>query len=316
MSELCSLESRSQSDSMPIETTDVRSNPREQIAHAADVVKKSKDRRKVFIAIHQGKKKIKKVSDIVTATGLHRMRVLQEAGYLANNKIVKKTKLDGELAYEKDDFYSQNKERILSLAGSPKRMETFHTRSNPKVTTQVVVQRIINRMVDTKQLTMDDIESFSKVASVQKTGTNIAIAESTFKHGLQAILGEEGAFQDWGGESDDLFSTRVLVDGARRATAFGLKGRGTKGILYPRMMGKRGDQIQRLFSAPAEVFILQYWGQVDESIYELMKSLATAKSTVEGKRISWGVIDGVDTARLLTAYAEHFTEDSGTKGGD
>jgi hypothetical protein len=293
---------------MPIETTDVRSNPREQIAHAAEVLKKSEDRRKVFIAIHRGKKKVKKVSEIVEATKLDRIRVLQEAGYLANNKIVRKTKLEGELAYEKDDFYSQNKEKILSLAGNPRKMEGFHTKSNPKVTTQVIVQKLISKMTDVKQITIDGIESFSKVIEVPRPGEHVAIEESTFKHGLQSILGEEGTFQDWGGESDDLFSTRVVVGGERKATAFGLKGLGKKGILYPRGMGKRGDQIQRLFRAPAEVFLVQYWGQVDESIYELMKILATSKSTAEGRRIYWGVIDGSDTTRIMKAYPDCFTE--------
>lgn len=301
---------------MPIETSDVRSNPREQIRHAADVVNRSEDRRKVFIAIHRGKKRAKKVSEIVEMTGLPRMRVLQRAGELANNRIVKKVKLDRELAYERDDFYSQNKERILSLAGNPAKSERFHTKWNPKVTSEVVVQKLMDKMVDERQITIDDINSFSKVAAAPAAGVNVAVSEGVFKHGLQSILGEEGNFQDWGGELDDLFSTRVVVGGARRAAAFGLKGRGKKGILYPGGMGKRGDQIQRLFRVPAEVFLVQYWGQVDETIYELMKNLATAKSTLEGKRIYWGVIDGSDTTRLLAAYADHFGESIAKQSGD
>ena len=36
---------------------------------------------------------------------------------------MKSTKVDGELAYEKDDFYSQNKNKILRLAGNSKALE-------------------------------------------------------------------------------------------------------------------------------------------------------------------------------------------------
>jgi len=40
---------------MPIETSDVRSNPKEQIKHAAEVINRSKDCRKVFIAVQREK---------------------------------------------------------------------------------------------------------------------------------------------------------------------------------------------------------------------------------------------------------------------
>jgi hypothetical protein len=71
-------------------------------------------------------------------------------------------------------------------------------------------------------------------------------------------------------------------------------------------MGKRGDQIQRLFRSPAVVYLIQYWGQIDESIAEQMERIAIAKSVAEGKRIYWGTIDGEDTKRLMTAYSRYF----------
>jgi len=58
-------------------------------------------------------------------------------------------------------------------------------------------------------------------------------------------------------------------------------------------MGKRGDQIQRLFRSPADVYMIQYWGQIDESIIEQMEKLATAKSALELRKIFYGVIDGI-----------------------
>jgi hypothetical protein len=128
-----------------------------------------------------------------------------------------------------------------------------------------------------------------------------------FQQGLQKIIGEQGIFTDWGGETDDLFSTRLLFKGQRATVAFGLKGKGTRGILVPAKMGKNGDQIPRLFRAPAEIFLVQYWGQIDESILEQMKNMAITKSLMEqGKTICYGIIDGQDTQRIMSAYPQHF----------
>ena len=71
-------------------------------------------------------------------------------------------------------------------------------------------------------------------------------------------------------------------------------------------MGTNGDQIQRLFRAPAEVFLVQYWNTIDESVIEQMKICAIGKSFSEGRKIYFGIIDGRDTARLMLAYPEFF----------
>jgi hypothetical protein len=302
---------------MPIETTDVRSNPEEQIKHAAKAVGRGADRQKVFLAIISGKKRYKKISEIEKITGLHRKRVLEETVKLFNKRIFNRKKIDGEWAYEKDGFLAQYKELILRLAGSPKRLEAFPTKSNPRTITVVQhVTKSTGRLPDAKRITIDDIESFSRARGVSAGTSGVPIKEKSFKDGLKAILREEGEFQDWGGESDDLFTTRLVIAGSRKAAAFGLKGKGTRGILYANKMGKRGDQIQRLFGAPAEVFLVQYWGQVDERVYELMEKLATAKSIGQGNRIYWGVIDGGDTARLVKAYPACFASAQVTKGNE
>lgn len=103
-----------------------------------------------------------------------------------------------------------------------------------------------------------------------------------------------------------MFSTRVKIRGKRINAAFAFKGRGTKGKLTPKAMGKNGDQIQRLFNSPAELFLIQYWDSIDESVIEQMKNFAIAKSVSEGKRIYYGIIDGYDTQRLIEAYKKYF----------
>ncbi len=296
---------------MTTETTDVRSNPNEQIAHAASVIKKSEHRRKVFEAICFGKKKVKLISEIASRTGLPHKRVLEEAVKLHNNRLVKKSKVNGEMAYEKDDFLSQKLKLILKLADDPKALAEFPTKSNPRPSSSSVIN--VNfpapkNMVDTKEVKVDDIDSFQKVKEIQLSPKPklVPIEENVFQAGLQKVLQEEGTFNDWGGETDDLFSNRLVLGGKRVDVAFGLKGRGTKGKLVPAKMGKDGDQIQRLFRAPADVFLVQYWGQIDESILEQMRLMATAKSLFEKRTIYYGTIDGQDTQRIIAAYQEYF----------
>lgn len=299
---------------MTSETTDVRSNPNEQIAHAASVIGKSEDRRKVFEAICFGKKKIKLISDIESRTKLPHKRVLEEAVRLHNAKLTKKGKVNGQMAYEKDDFLSSKLKLILKLAGDPKALAEFPTKSNPRTSPSNVIN--VNfpapkNMVDTKVVMIDDIDSFQKVKDVPLSPKPklAPIGENVFQAGLQEILQEEGTFNDWGGETDDLFSNRLVLGGKRIDVAFGLKGGGTKGKLVPGKMGKDGDQIQRLFRAPAEVFLVQYWGQIDESILDQMRLMATAKSLFEKRTIYYGIIDGQDTQRLVQAYQEHFPQE-------
>jgi hypothetical protein len=291
---------------LSIDVTDVRSNPQDQIAHAARVIGRSERCRKVFSAIYQGKKKIKAVSEIERITGLDRMSVLQEGGKLCNNDIAKKTKVGKELAYEKYPFYTQNKNKVLSLAGNKEALDKFPTKTNPRIKVATISLTFPKSMIDAVQITVDDIDSFSKVRGLSPSQSPTPIDEKVFKKGIQKILGEQGAFQDWGGETDDLFSTRLLINGERKNVAFGFKGKGTTGVLIPKKMGKNADQIQRLFRTPADVFLVQYWNRIDESVIEQMKNFATAKSACEGRRIYYGTIDGQDTIRILEAYLDFF----------
>jgi hypothetical protein len=286
--------------------SDVRSNPQDQIAHAARVIGKSRQRRKVFAAIYKGQKRFKTVDELIEATGLNQIRVLQEGGKLAGNFLVIPIKVKGRTAYKKDSFYSLHKKEILRLAGDKAALNEFPTKSNPRQTTVRLVLPLPSKSFQVSQITIDDLLSFQKVKSIITTTPPKPVRELPFKNGIKNIMGEEGKFQDWGGEPDDLFTTRLLIGTKRVAAAFGFKGRGTTGILTPKKMGKRGDQLQRLFSSPASAFFVQYWGQIDESILEQMQRFATAKSALEGKKIYFGIIDGTDTQRLIAAYPEYF----------
>lgn len=291
---------------MPISVTDVRSNNNDQLVYAAKKVGRSRVRQMVFKAICRGKDKTKSITKIVERTGLPRKRVLEEAIKLHNFKILEQVKGGTDPVYQKDSFYCQHTNYILDLANNRKKLKNIPTKTNPKIEKLTIRVSIPNKNVRPKFVTIDDIDSFSKVKHIQSVSSVIPpLYEKQFKNGIKSILGEIGHFQDWGGEINDLYSY-VKIKGERLRCAFSFKGKGTTGILIPAKMGKRGDQIQRLFRSPADVYLVQYWGQIDETIIELMEKIATAKSALELRKIYYGVINNNDSARLYLAYKKHF----------
>jgi len=293
---------------MPLSVSDARSSPSDQISHAVEVLGRSKQRLVVFKAIYRGKKRIKTVNEIATAIGLDRIRVLQEGKRLADNQIVNQIRAAGITAYEKDPFYTAQKKKILRLAQDPVAFSNLPTKTRPQpVWPKSVTIHIPRPRIKARYITIDDTDSFHRVARIRTEPSEyIAMTESRFKNGIAKILGEGGRFKDWGGERNDLYTNRVRISGRRLPAAFAFKGPGTRGILTPRLMGKNGDQIQRLFKTAANVFFVQYWGQVAESIVEQMAEFAKAKSAVEGSLVFYGVIDGDDSNRLLKAYPQAF----------
>lgn len=287
--------------------SDHRSNSYEQIEFAWKKIGKSEARLNVFDCIYHGKKPVKTVQEISLKTGLSAKRVTEVAKVLANNSIIKQIKLNKQTAYAKDAFYAANKNEIIRLVKNPKKIKDLPSKRN-KVTSQPTEKIIIPRNASKiKQLFIDDVDSFKKVRKVKVVEMDLSkISEDNFKKGIQKIIGERGTFTDWGGESNDLLTTRVILKGNRIQTAFAFKGPGKKGKLVPGKMGKNGDQIQRLFKSPANLFVLQYWGDIDGSVYEQMEAFAKIQSAAQKKLINYCVIDGQDTLRLVSAYLSSF----------
>jgi len=181
-------------------------------------------------------------------------------------------------------------------------------RPDLKVAVKVGKVGIPKSFVKVKYVAIDELEQFKKVRGIKRLSVQaVPMAESKFKKGIQKLLGDTGKFQDWGGESNDLLTTRVRLNGKRAPAAFALKGKGKKGILTPAMMGKNGDQIPRLFKSPATFYALQYWDQVGEAVYEMMNTYATVRSIHGvGEPIHYTVIDGQDSARIIKAYPNAF----------
>ena len=110
--------------------------------------------------------------------------------------------------------------------------------------------------------------------------------------------------QDWGGEINDLYTTNIVVNGTRRATAFLLKGPGIgKKVMEIADCGKRGDQIVRLFDTPADLFVIQYVGPIAELLIKDVQG-KVANLRASGKDANFLIMDAQDTARVLRAYGK------------
>lgn len=110
--------------------------------------------------------------------------------------------------------------------------------------------------------------------------------------------------KDWGGETNDLYSTNIVVNGARVASVFLLKGNGLRRkTLEIAGCGKNGDQLVRLMDSPANLFVVQFVGQISENVIrDIDAKVALLRSM--GRDAHYCIIDGQDTARLLLAYGK------------
>lgn len=293
---------------MPLNVTDPGANLNEYIRHAAQVIGRSKNRRALFEAIYLGKKAVKTVSDLAAATGLSEKRVLTEGQKLAVNHIVGQVKVSKRVAYKKDPTYSHYKGKVLDLVDHPEKKARYPTKQEPRVSGAAVTYQITvaRSHPQPQEITVDDIEAFAAVrGSTAGTVDLTKTLESHVKQFLNRVIGESNEFTDWGGEKNDIYTSRLRFRGARRTAAFAIKGRGTKGTLTPKKMGKNGDQVTRLLASEASVFFVVYHGKVDQAIHEQMRAHGIGRA-VAGNRVYYCVIDGNDLARLATAYAADF----------
>lgn len=296
---------------MVLHVSDTASNRRDQIANFAEVLRAAPARQRVLRAVYHGKRATKTVADVAKATGCSPKRVTVIAKRLAREHLFEQARerVGGTMqtVYRKSGFVENNKHEILRLATKKDALNQYHTKTNPRSSrnSRRVVIAVPFRP-KTEFITIDRVDQFKKVHNSSKT-TNIPgrLPEERIKRGIVRLLGEPSIPKDWGGEVNDIFTTKVSIGGRRLRAAFALKGPAKKGPLVPGMMGKNGDQIQRLFDSPADVFFVQYEDEIKQSVIQLMQQLATARALLAGK-VWYGVIDGDDTRRLRLAYPDKF----------
>lgn len=155
------------------------------------------------------------------------------------------------------------------------------------------------------EIHLTQINSFSKINDFLKTETKApdirilkSIPEEKIKTYFAEIINEGTIPKDWGGEKSDLYSTNVLLDNKRISTAFVFKGPAKFKPMTLAECGKNGDQIERLFSEPADLLVLQHCHSVKTDVRSTMRAFA---SRINDLRY-FSIIDGYDTVRLLMAY--------------
>jgi hypothetical protein len=289
----------------------------EHIDSAVETIGKSKQRAAVFRAIYTGQSRMKRIVDLMNACHLPRTRVLDAGKALDDADIVQYVKgKDGLSGYKKIPFFQRHRDKILRMVASPAaRAKLATVRRSPTSKTATTSVKLFTvrapaRKIRAKPLTIDDISAFSQVKKLpRKPQPYTRISEKKFKHGVARILGEQGArFKDWGGELSDLYSTALTLDGKRRRVAFAFKGPGMTGTLVPGKMGQNGDQIQRLLKCPADVFLVQYWRDIADSVMDQLQQLAELLSYQRDTTIYYGIIDGADSTRMIQAYRSVFSE--------
>jgi len=161
------------------------------------------------------------------------------------------------------------------------------------------------------RLFVEDVDSFMKVRDVNPALVAHAIhngrlnkTEDQVQLAFEQILNVSFHKKDWGGEVNDLYTANLVINGSRRATAFLLKGPGIKkSEMVIADCGKNGDQLVRLFSTPADLYVVQFVGSISEMIIADVQGKIAAKRE-RGEVANFLIIDGQDTARLLYAYGK------------
>ena len=288
----------------PIPVSDFLSNHGDQLVNAAGIIGRSADRQKVFQAVYKDKTQIKTIDYINKTTGLSNVRILQEGAKMCPMLM---EKVKG--GYKKKNEFSTRYKRILALAKDKKKIQRIATKAKVGNYQGALININFSKPANrAKFLTIDSIKSFSKIRGIVNSLDTTSYREEKIKKAFQKIVGERGLFKDWVGERSDLYTTQIVLKNARIPAAIAFKGRGTKGKLVPAKMGKNGDQIGRLFSEPAQLFLVVYNGQIDSSIISQMEAFAIGNALGGSKSIYFGVVDENDLGRLANAYSQDFSK--------
>ena len=141
---------------------------------------------------------------------------------------------------------------------------------------------------------------FGRSLSAEETRRIAACEESHVKKALLAILGEPYIDNDWGGERSDAYTTQVTLDGVHKRSAWLLKGKSVRRPMRIADLGKNGDQIDRLFTEPADLYVVQSNQKITSDVRNMLDVYAH-----DYRRPSrYTLLDGADTARILLTYGE------------
>lgn len=295
---------------MPHPVIDVGSNLNENLERWSGALARGGDKLDVFNVVYSSKRKQWTAKEISQALdgAISPYEVPHVGKKLVGDGMLHQVPGSWPVIYTKIPDLQHYKRRILALAKSAGKRKTLATKRNPKVGVKVRVSARSAKLGRAVEITIDDIDQFAKVRKKRKAPRALKpLPEERFKHGLLRLFGETGKFLDSGIERDDFITNKLRIKGRRHTAAFALKGPGSPGkTMNPAKWGKRGNQIQKLVSAPAQVFILQAEKQFDEDSLEQLQNLVEHKATRQRRTLYYGHIDRTDSLRLRRAYPEFF----------
>lgn len=124
--------------------------------------------------------------------------------------------------------------------------------------------------------------------------------EKVVKTVLCKIFSEFSVPTDWGGEQCDIFTSNLSVEGHSLSAAMLLKGPARFHEMQMTDCGKNGDQVYRLFSVPADVFIVQHCHKISPAVRRTVEAFTVQTRFTRPCR--YALIDGYDTCRILRAF--------------
>jgi len=120
----------------------------------------------------------------------------------------------------------------------------------------------------------EEIEEFKCILPYDHRYYNVEelkeYTEEKIKEWFAELINEKNIPKDWGGERSDLFTTHIHYKGRRYFSAFLFKDPSCFHKMSLKDLGRKGDQIVRLFEEPADIFILQHCHYIRSEVIKTM----------------------------------------------
>lgn len=160
-----------------------------------------------------------------------------------------------------------------------------------------------------KRLFIQSIDSFARVRGVNPEQVQdklsngfFDIPEAAVKQAFVQIIGQSYTPNDWGGESEDIYTSFVLLNGERVQTSIISKGTVRRRETHLGDLGSNGDQLERMMrSSSSKLFLIQSVKPIGQDIINSAEAFIDQHRN-RGNYCYYCTIDGQDTAMLLFAY--------------
>src|SRR6266566_101089 len=181
-----------------------------------------------------------------------------------------------------------------------------------------ILERILDKLdiyyqfePESLNLVVQDIDSFSQVRGVNHRAVEGHVHngffnkdEESIKRAFAEIIGESFVPNDHGGETEDLYTSRIRLNGQRVRTSIIFNGPGKVRTSQTRTkdLGAGGDQLERMMRTDSsKLYILQSVKPIAQDIVNTFEVFIKDQRS-KGNHCYYCIIDGQDTAEILYAY--------------